>query len=57
MLQLYYKEDLTLKEIGVVLDVTESRVCQIMSEATHRLRSILQPEYKSKGRVGRGGRK
>jgi len=54
VLQLYYKEDLTLKEIGVVLDVTESRVCQIMSEATHRLRAILQPEYKSKGRVGRG---
>jgi len=41
VLHLYYREGLTLKEIGVVLDVTESRVCQLVSEATLRLRSLL----------------
>jgi len=41
VLQLYYKEELTLREIGEVLSVTESRVCQIVSEATVRLRSLL----------------
>lgn len=42
VLQLYYLEDLTLKEVGSVLSVTESRVCQILSEATVRLRSIMK---------------
>ena len=41
VLQLYYKEELTLREIGEVLSVTESRVCQIVSEATLRLRVLL----------------
>ena len=44
VLALYYTEDLTLKDIGYILDVTESRVCQILSEATLRLRSMLNPE-------------
>ena len=44
VLQLYYQEDLTLKDIGYVLSVTESRVCQILSEATLRLRAMLNPE-------------
>lgn len=38
---LYYQEELTLKEIGEVLGVTESRVCQIHSQAVLRLRSRL----------------
>ena len=42
VLQLYYIEELTLKEVGHVLSVTESRVCQILSEATARLRSIMK---------------
>ncbi len=41
VLQLYYREELTLREIGEVLSVTESRVCQIVSEATLRLRALL----------------
>lgn len=41
VLHLYYREGLTLKEIGVVLEVTESRVCQLVSEATLRLRAQL----------------
>ena len=48
VLNLYYQEDLTLKEIGTVLEVTESRICQIMSEATIRLRSMLNPGAKTK---------
>lgn len=39
---LYYKQDLNLKEIGEVLGVSESRVCQIHSQATLHLRSQLR---------------
>lgn len=41
VISLYYYEDLTLREIGEVLDVTESRVSQIHSKATSTLRSRL----------------
>jgi len=41
VLALYYCEDLNLREIGQVLGVTESRVCQIHGEATRRLRALL----------------
>jgi RNA polymerase sigma factor for flagellar operon FliA len=41
VLALYYRENLNLKEIGQVLGVTESRVCQIHGEATRRLRETL----------------
>jgi len=39
VLSLYYERGLTLKEIGAVLDVTESRVCQIHTRAVSRLRA------------------
>jgi RNA polymerase sigma factor for flagellar operon FliA len=38
VLALYYQEGCTLREIGAVLDVSESRVCQLHSEAMNRLR-------------------
>jgi RNA polymerase sigma factor for flagellar operon FliA len=38
---LCYYEELTLREIGVVLSVTESRVCQIRSRAMKRLKAVL----------------
>lgn len=38
VLALYYQEGLTLKEIGKVLDVSESRVCQLHGRAIARLR-------------------
>ncbi|MDR2633483.1 MAG: RNA polymerase sigma factor WhiG [Treponema sp.] len=41
ILVLYYYEDLTLKEIGQVLEVTESRVSQLHTKAIVRLRSKL----------------
>ncbi len=37
-LRLYYLEELTLKEIGKILNVTEVRVCQIHSEAIKKLK-------------------
>jgi len=42
VLGLYYREELTLREIGMVLDVTESRVCQIHTQTIARLRAGLQ---------------
>ncbi|EAT12574.1 RNA polymerase sigma factor FliA [Bermanella marisrubri] len=42
VLALYYDEELNLKEIGAVLEVSESRVSQIHSQAAHRLRARLQ---------------
>ncbi|RMH58462.1 MAG: RNA polymerase sigma factor WhiG [Candidatus Hydrogenedentota bacterium] len=42
VIALYYYEELTLKEIGLVLEVTESRVSQLHSKAIHRLRAKLQ---------------
>lgn len=38
---MYYNEELTLREIGEVLDVTESRVCQLHTKAMLRLRGKL----------------
>ncbi|RMF67384.1 MAG: FliA/WhiG family RNA polymerase sigma factor [Calditrichaeota bacterium] len=44
VMALYYYEELTLKEIGQVLNITESRVSQIHSKAIERLRSELESE-------------
>jgi DNA-directed RNA polymerase specialized sigma24 family protein len=44
VLTLYYYEKLTFKEIGHVLDLTESRVCQLHSRAITLLRANLQQE-------------
>ena len=42
VLGLYYLEELTLKEIGEVMSVTESRVCQLHSQALIRLRGRIK---------------
>jgi RNA polymerase sigma factor for flagellar operon FliA len=42
VLTLYYFEELTMKEIGGVLKVTESRVCQIHTQAILHLKGKLQ---------------
>jgi RNA polymerase sigma factor FliA len=41
ILALYYTEECTLREIGAILDVSESRVCQLHTEAVHRLRAAI----------------
>jgi RNA polymerase sigma factor for flagellar operon FliA len=41
VMSLYYGDDLNLKEIGAVLKVTESRVCQLHGQALARLKSRL----------------
>jgi RNA polymerase sigma factor FliA len=53
VLALYYQEECTQAEIGQILGVTESRVCQILGEATARLRAMLDetpstPERKAR---------
>jgi len=42
VLALYYTEELTLKEISRVMGISESRVCQLHSQAVLRLRGHLQ---------------
>ena len=42
VLGLYYQDNLTLKEIGLVLEVSESRVCQLHARAMSRLRQKLK---------------
>jgi len=42
VMSLYYYEELTMKEVGQVLRLTESRVCQLHSQAILRLRGALR---------------
>lgn len=45
VITLYYYEELTLKEISLVLGVSESRISQLHSKAILRLKSKLKREY------------
>jgi RNA polymerase sigma factor for flagellar operon FliA len=49
VIALYYYEELTLKEIGEVLGVTESRICQIHTKAILKVRSKIQSYMKASG--------
>jgi RNA polymerase sigma factor for flagellar operon FliA len=42
LMGLYYEQEMNLKEIGAVMGVTESRVCQLHSQAISRLRAKLK---------------
>lgn len=42
LLSLLYKEDMNLKEVAMVMAVTEGRVCQLRTQAISRIRSHLQ---------------
>lgn len=44
VLSLYYEQELNLKEIGDVLGVSESRVCQIHGQAMIRLRTLVEAQ-------------
>jgi len=50
LMNLYYVEELNLKEIGEVLGVTESRVSQLLSAVVKKLRASLQIEPVTSGR-------
>ncbi|SFC05995.1 RNA polymerase sigma factor for flagellar operon FliA [Polaromonas sp. OV174] len=41
LLSLYYEEELNLREIGAVMEVSQSRVCQLHSQVISRLRGLL----------------
>jgi RNA polymerase sigma factor for flagellar operon FliA len=41
LMTLYYKQDLTFREIGELMSVTESRVCQLHNQIVMRLRACL----------------
>lgn len=58
VMSLYYEEDLNLREIGEVLGVSESRVCQLHSQAIARLRAkVLDSAPVKKARRGRPPKK
>ena len=42
LMGMHYEQDMNLREIGEVLGVGESRVCQLHSQAVARLRSMLE---------------
>ncbi len=41
VMSLYYNEELNLKEIGLVMEISESRVCQIHSQALKHIRNKM----------------
>lgn len=57
VLELYYHEELNMKEVGAVLGVTESRVCQLHAQAAARLRTALKDRLAAPvaSGSGRGG--
>jgi RNA polymerase sigma factor for flagellar operon FliA len=55
MMALYYEQDLNLREIGEVMGVTESRVCQLHSQAVVRLRACLFGDSGAKKKAGKNG--
>ena len=48
---LYFHEELTLREIGEVFDLSEGRICQIFAQAVGRLRDMLGITVKPKESV------
>lgn len=44
VISMYYSDEMTMKEIGLALEITESRVSQIHSQAVLRLRSKLRKD-------------
>ncbi len=52
---LYYQEECSFRQIGELLGVTESRVCQLHSEAIHLIRAVLEGKTsRKKQRKSRG---
>gem|GEM_PF-23734 len=57
IMALYYEQDLNLREIGAVMGVTESRVCQLHAQAVARLRAALVGAQGALTHAKRRGRK
>ena len=55
MMALYYEQDLNLREIGDVMGVTESRVCQLHTQAVARLRARIFGDSAAKKRARKNG--
>jgi len=51
LMNLYYVEELNLKEIGEVLGVTESRVSQLLTAVVKKLRGTLKVEPVNSGKT------
>jgi len=47
VISLYYYDDLTLKEIGQVMELTESRICQIHTQTLIKLKTRLRRYYEA----------
>ena len=45
---LYYQENMTLKEIGATLNMSESRVCQLHAQSIMKLKNILSEDRSSR---------
>jgi len=56
VLSLYYYEELTFKEIGQVMSLTESRVCQIHARAVYLLKASMRPHDEHASRNSRSVR-
>jgi RNA polymerase sigma factor for flagellar operon FliA len=46
LLSLYYAEELTMREIGEVLGVSEGRVCQLHARALQKLRAAMSADQR-----------
>ncbi|MFB0936610.1 MAG: RNA polymerase sigma factor FliA [Propionivibrio sp.] len=55
MMALYYEQDLNLREIGEVMGVTESRVCQLHTQAVARLRARIFGDSGIRKKAGKHG--
>jgi len=53
VLALYYLEELTMKEVGIIMNIGESRVSQIHTAALIRLRARLRDRLGSEANLGR----
>jgi DNA-directed RNA polymerase specialized sigma subunit len=51
VISLYYREEMTLREIAKILELHESRISQLKSQAVLRLRRYLQKRWPLKGQA------